>query len=156
SQYPINPSTGLPATLPEGFQRAQVVVVGQSAVDTTKPGLASAQDHAFRIDNTPPQVASSSLAAGSTINQLSSISLSVVDNSNPTSGFLATPSLIVFPAIDPASASNVSNYSLLLNNPNGTQTDESQFISSATFVAGTPVASGGFIIKYTGTISLTI
>ena len=62
----------------------------------------------------------------------------------------------MFPAIDPASASNVSNYSLTLMNPNGTTTNESQFITSATFVAGAPVTSGGFITAYTGTINLTI
>ena len=46
-----------------------------------------------------------------------------------STGPLATPSIVLFPAIDPASASNVSNYSLTLTNPNGTQTNESQFIS---------------------------
>ena len=133
--------------LPEGLQSV-MLVVGQ-------PGLTSSQQHSFRIDTTAPQVTGSSLPNGATINQLQSLSLTVVDQSNPTTGPLATPSIVVFPAIDPASASNVSNYSLTLNNADGTQTNESQFITSATFVATAPVTSGGFITAYTGTINLT-
>ena len=52
--------------------------------------------------------------------------------------YLATlPSSVLFPAIDPATAANISNYSLILVNPNGTTTDESQFITTANFVAPT-------------------
>jgi hypothetical protein len=139
--------------LPEGFQFAKVVVVGQ-ADQPALPGYSSAQAHGFRIDLTPPQVTGSSLAQGSSINQLSSLSLSVIDNSKPTTTPFGTPGIVVFPAINPVSASNVSNYSLILN-PGPNQVDESQFITSATFVAGPPVISGGFITQYTGTITLT-
>ncbi len=144
--------------LPEGLQSAGLVVVGEE--DRTNPplpndGLSSFQQHSFRIDTTAPQVTGSSLMNDANINQLQTLSLSVVDNSNPVTGPLATPSIVQFPAIDPASASNVSNYSLIITNPDGTQTNESQFITSAMFVAGAPITSGGFITAYTGTINLT-
>ncbi len=134
-------------TLPEGLQSVGIMVVND--------GLTSSQQYTFRIDTTAPQVIGSSLAKGANINQLQSLSLNVVDDSNPATGPLATPSIDVFPAIDPASASNVSNYSLTLRNPDGTQTDESQFITSATFVARPPQTSNGFTTAYTGTINLT-
>ena len=68
------------------------------------------------------------------------------------------PLQVLFPAIDPSTASNVSNYSLTLINPNGTTTDESQFITSATFVAGPPIldSTNTFIVAYAGVINLTI
>ena len=112
-------------TLLEGFQRAQVVVVGQPDV-SGQDGLSYGHQYSLRIDTTPPQVTASTLPNNSNINVLQTVTLSVVDNSNPATGYLATPGIVVFPAIDPASASNVSNYSLTLN-ANGTTTDESQY-----------------------------
>ena len=129
--------------LPEGFQRAQVVVVGQ-ADQPPLPGLSSAQQHAFRTDQTPPSSpeSASHWRSDAADHQPARFrtSRSTSDPVNPSMSrpvrhYLATPLQVLFPAIDPSTASNVSNYSLILINPNGTTTDESQFITSATFAA---------------------
>ena len=52
-----------PPALPEGFQRAQIVAVGQPD-QPPLPGLSSALTRAFRIDKTPPEVLSASLTPG--------------------------------------------------------------------------------------------
>ena len=70
---------------------------------------------------------------------------------------LETPAAVRFPAIDPSTAVNISNYSLMNMTTN---TDESSFIKTATFVAGTPItatdANGNSYIEfYTGQINLT-
>src|SRR5262249_70748 len=63
-----------------------------------------------------------------------------------------TPSTILLDAIDPATASNVSNYSLVNTSTN---TDESQHIINATFVPTTVPLSSGNYTAYTGVINLT-
>ena len=147
--------------LPEGFQRAQIVVIGQ-ADQPPLPGLSSAQEHAFRTD----QTASDRHRQASLGEQLDHQPASkppaqrrrhLVDPPAPST-YLATPLQVLFPAIDPTTASNVSNYSLTLTQPNGTTRDESQFITSATFVAGPPIldATSTYIVAYTGVINLTV
>ncbi len=145
--------------LPEGFQRAQIVVIGQ-ADQPPLPGFSSAQEHAFRTDQSHPFITVASLANNSTINQLQTLTLQTADISViPPAPFtyLGTPAPVLFPAIDPTSASNVSNYTLTLLNPNGTTTDESQFITSAVFTAAPPLldSTGNFIFAYAGAINLT-
>ncbi len=134
--------------LPEGFQTVRVVVIGQPDIPP-QAGLSSSFDHAFRIDNTPPQIlqVTQTPAAGATTNpaaipltgtnlsSLSSLSLDVLDPSNPTTGPLATPAQLLVPALDPATADNVGNYTLFNLDTNA---DESPFIASATFVATAP------------------
>src|SRR5205807_901169 len=120
----------------------RLVVIGQPD-SPPLPGLSSPFDHVFRIDETPPTIVSASIAPGTgtlplgppgtTLARLTSLSLDVVDPINPTTGPLATPPQVFFPALDPATASNISNYSLTnLDDP--TDPDKSRFISTATFV----------------------
>ncbi len=151
--------------LPEGFQAAVAVVVGQSDAPPL-PGYSSAASDDFRIDKTPPEILSATVpvlgtlpnpnAPGATItplSSLSSMSLSVVDPVNPTTAPFGTPSAVQFDALDPSTASNVSNYSLVNLSTN---TDESQYIGTAAFVAGNPVVNAaGYIVSFTGTINLT-
>jgi hypothetical protein len=160
-----------PPALPEGFQNAKIVVVGQP----DKPplaGFSSEATRAFRIDKTPPQVVSASLTPGGNtlplpgqpgsptpISQLTTLSLNVVDYSNPSSSYLATPAQVLFDAIDPATAANISNYSLILNPGTPNQVDESSFISSATFMRTMPIfdnpTNPTVIVAYRGVILLT-
>jgi hypothetical protein len=160
-----------PPNLVEGFQSAVAVVVGQ-ADQPPLPGLSSSLTDDFRIDKTPPQILSASLTQGgatlplpnpvpgepagtphiSNLSSLSTLSLNVVDMITPTSGPFATPSIALFDAIDPATASNVSNYALVNTSTN---TDESQYIASAAFVSTTVPLSSGDYTEYTGVINLT-
>ena len=68
-----------------------------------------------------------------------------------------TPSLVNFPALNPITAANISNYSLInttLGNAN-----ESSFIATAAFTAGPAVLGGTatnqYVEDYTGQIALT-
>src|SRR5271157_1439857 len=167
--------TVAPPALPEGFQRAQVVVVGQ-ADQPPLPGFSSSQQHAFRIDKTAPLVTGglingvTPLSPPPNLSSLQSLTLDVVDPVNQaypnvplpgsTTPYLATPAQVLFPAIDPATAANISNYSLILLNANGTQTDESQYITTATFVAQAATVNSSdpqnpYITQYNGVINLT-
>ena len=62
---------------------------------------------------------------------LSTLSLDVVDPSIPETGALSTPAQILYPALDPRSAADLSHYSLL-NVTTGVTYN--QFISGASFV----------------------
>ena len=163
---PANYPGGQP--LPEGFQRAKVVVIGQPD-QPPLPGFASQQLRAFRIDKTAPAITGASLTLGGAalpnpgqpgsptpVSQLETLSLYAVDFSVPSSSYLATPAQFRFSAIDPASAANVSNYSLILN-PGPNQVDLSSFITSARFVELDPIfdASNTVIVAFQGRIDLT-
>ena len=67
----------------------------------------------------------------------------------------ATPASILFSALNPATAANISNYSLV--NVSHNNANESQFIATATFSALDPVLdpTGTFILEYTGHVNLT-
>ena len=149
-----------PPALPEGYQRAQVVVVG--AVD--QPGLAglsSSQQYAFRIDKTPPTITGIGQINGAAppsppnLSLLQSLTLDVQDPVNQAYSYLATPAQVIFPALEASTAANISNYSLILLNANGTQTDESQYITTASFTATPPTLTGQDIADYNGVINLT-
>ena len=151
-----------PPALPEGYQRAQVVVVG--AVD--HPGLAglsSSQQYAFRIDKTPPtitgigQINGAAPPSPANLSLLQSLTLDVQDPVNQAYSYLATPAQVIFPALEASTAANISNYSLILLNANGTKTDESQYITTATFTATAPTLTtgGAYIADYNGMINLT-
>ena len=141
------------------------MVVGQPD-QPPLPGLAPSLTDNFRIDKTPPQITGASFTQGGTalplpnagspnitnVSSLSTLSLNVVDVVNPPSGAFGTPSIVLFDALDPSTASNVSNYSLINLTTN---TDESQFIASATFVPTTAPLSSGDYTAYTGVINLT-
>ncbi len=131
--------------LPEGFERVRVVVIGQPGNPNAPalPGLSSSFDQAFRIDTTAPTIVSATLssAGGTTLplggavtplSGLTNLSLDVIDPASPTTGPLATPTAVYYPALNPSTASNISNYSLI-NTTTGL--DESQFVASAAFSA---------------------
>ena len=152
--------------LPEGFQTAVAVVVGQPDLPPL-PGLSSSNVNGFRIDKTSPEITTASFTQGgaglplpngplpniTNVPTLSSLYLTVSDPVNPQNAPFGTPSALQFSALDPATASNVSNYSLINV---ATNTDESQFISTATFVAQSPtVDSAGYVTSYNGYVYLT-
>lgn len=125
----------------EGFQRVRLVVIGQPD-SPPLPGLSTSFDHAFRVDKTAPTVVSATLTPGgaplpqsgqTALNSLTTLSLNVRDPMNPVTGALATPAQVYFPALDPATASNISNYTLI--NSNDPDKDKSRFITSATFTS---------------------
>src|SRR5208282_1285545 len=153
-------------TLPEGLQSVGIVVVGEEdrvGPPTPPPndGLASFQQYSFRIDTTAPQVTAVGQINGAAppsppnLSLLQTLTLDVEDPVKPTSSYLATPSQVLFPAIDPSTAANISNYSLILLNANGTQTDESQYITTATFTATAPTLAGQDVADHNGVINLT-
>jgi large repetitive protein len=154
--------------LPEGFQHVQAVVVGQ--VDQPPlPGLSSSLEDGFRIDKTAPQITGASFTPGGAllplpnspapnitpVASLTTLSLNVVDPVSQAQPVFNTPSSILFAALNPATAANISNYSLV--NVTQNNQNESQFIATANFVALTPVldATGNFILSYTGQVNLT-
>ena len=67
----------------------------------------------------------------------------------------STPASVIFDALNPATAQNISNYSLINTSQN--DEDESHFIATATFVAGAPTldSTNTFILDYNGHINLT-
>ena len=155
--------------LPEGFQSAEAVVVGQPDAPPL-PGFSSGYLDNFRIDKTAPVITGASFTAGgpytlplpdntTSIASLTSLFLNVVDPVTPAAigNPFNTPSLLNFPALNPITAENISNYSLInttLGNAN-----ESSFIATASFTAG-PATLGGlapnqYVEDYTGQISLT-
>jgi len=150
--------------LPQGFQEAIAVVVGQ--VDQPpQAGLASSYTDAFRIDNTAPMITSARtptvnplpLPGGVTnVPSLTSLTLVVQDPVLPTPPDpLATPSLVLFQALNPATVDNISNYSLV--NTTLGDANESSFISTANFAATKPTldSSGNYVLDYNGLINLT-
>ena len=154
-----------PAPLAEGFQQAVAVVIGQADAPPL-PGFASAYTDAYRIDKTDPIITSASFTAGgatlplpptaTNVPSLSTLTLNVQDPSNPVPpSALATPSLVVFQALNPATVDNISNYSLI--NTSDNNANESSFISTATFTATAPTldGTGNYILDYNGVINLT-
>src|SRR5205814_707105 len=119
-----------PSALTEGFQCAVAVVVGQPD-QPPLPGYSSTSFDAFRIDKNPPQITSASATPGGlplisgqiNLSSLTTLTLNVADWSNPSSGPLGTPAVVRFPAIDPATAANTSNFQLWNTTTNA---DESQ------------------------------
>ncbi|MDR3634850.1 MAG: Ig-like domain-containing protein [Isosphaeraceae bacterium] len=128
--------------LPEGFITARVLVIGQPD-QPPLPGLSSFLDSSFRIDQTPPTVVGATLVptAGTAtllplqgpnnFASLTAVSLDVQDPNNPPAGSFSTPPSVLYPALDPSTVANVSNFTLY-NVTLGV--DESSYIASATFV----------------------
>jgi large repetitive protein len=166
-----------PAALPQGFQTVAAVAVGQPD-SPPLPGLSGpvvgqpTYTDAFRIDTTAPQIIGASFTQGGAplalpgspqpnttdVPGLTTLTLNVIDDSNPNpniSTTFATPISVLFPALNPTSAANISNYSLI--NTSDNNADESSYIATATFVEGTaiPNSSLTYIIAYTGYINLT-
>jgi hypothetical protein len=130
-----------PQDLPDGFHTVRIVVVGQSEAPPL-PGLSTRIDQSFRIDTTRPAI-STSVAPLSRLSSLTSLTLDVVDPILPLSNPLAVPTQLSLPALDPSTASNISNYTLVNlgsdNAPGGTgtaaDTNLSSFITAASFVS---------------------
>ena len=163
-------------TLPEGFQRAQVVVVGQPDEPPPSPLPASPRRCNAPSGSTrrPPRSPAPSSSRGPrwrsparprtrrTCPSLNTLTLNVVDPVNQFYSYMTTPSLIRFPAIDPTTASNISNYSLvrMVKNSDGTTTRWTSRSSSARRPSPRPSptldASNTYVLDYNGQISLTL
>jgi hypothetical protein len=157
-----------PNPLPEGYQIVQAVVVGQ-ADKPPLPGYSSTKADGFRIDLTSPQITAASFAPGgpslplpngplpniTQVAALDTLSLYAVDPVNPTVAPFGTPAQVVFDALNPATADNISNYSLV--NLTQNDKDESQYIATATFVPTSTVLdpTGTYVVAFTGRIDLT-
>ncbi len=174
--------------LPEGFTDMRLVVIANPD-SPPQAGFSSSSDFTFRIDSSTPAVGLTwngtpsvplvavSLTPGGAplpvstttnplqpsqypnLSSLSTLSVDVVDPSNPGTGPLATPVTLNFPAVDPSSASNLSNYQLV-NTTTGV--NESQFIATAAFTAtdttfgvGTSPTRANTSIPYAGRVDLT-
>jgi hypothetical protein len=139
-----------PPGLTDGFQPIRIVVIGASDAPP-QSGYSSFKDTTFRIDTTHPVITSATPASGTSLAGLSTVVLNVSDPVLPADlgNPLSVPTTFVVPALNPATADNISNYTLINTT---TSQDESSFISSATFVAGTnrPQTNS----PYAGTITL--
>jgi large repetitive protein len=147
-----------PANLPDGFNTVRVVPVGAPDAPPL-PGLSTVKDQSFRVDTSIPTVLSASIPSGAVLSSLTSISLNVTDPVLPsTPGPLAVPAQLSIPALDPQTANNISNYSLINLGPDrvlggGDDRDLSNFITSANFVSTTVRVNSSD--PYTGRIDLT-
>ena len=166
--FTITPSSpNYPAALLQGFQTVVAVVVGQ-ADQPPLPGFSSAFTDAFRVDQTAPAITKAFLPDGTqlpfpsnsspnltAVPGLTSLTLNAVDPVSQTLSTLVTPATVVFDALNPTTAQNISNYSLINTTENNE--DESQFILTATYIpqAATLDPSGSFIVQYNGQIVVT-
>jgi hypothetical protein len=156
-----------PSNLPNGLNRVRFLAIGQPD-SPPLPGFSSIQDQSFRVDTTLPGVDTSgthpsgaSLPNNANISTLTNLSLFVTDNVQPgqLGNPLAVPTQLSFPALDPATANNLSNYSLYQVGPdaqgnyNVILKDQSAFIKSATFVSTTKRTLTNQ--PYTGHVDLT-
>ncbi|HEY2157897.1 MAG TPA: Ig-like domain-containing protein, partial [Isosphaeraceae bacterium] len=157
-----------PAGLPNGLNNVVFVAVGQ-ADQALLPSLATGTATSVRIDTSLPTLDTSgthtdgtSIPLNSNLNALSALTLFITDPVNPqTLGSpFAVPTLLSVPALDPSTASNISNYMLLRVNPAGKVSiggvnydDESAFIATATFTSTTKRVFTSD--PYTGTINVT-
>lgn len=151
-----------PTDLPDGFNTVRVVVLGQADAPPL-PGLSARIDTSFRIDTTKPQV-TSSLLPGTLLSSFTTVSLNVVDPIQPQNQFdpLVVPTQLSLPALDPATANNISNYSLVNLGADsalggtGANADQdlARYITSASFVATT--SRTRVTDPYTGRIDIAI
>ncbi len=152
----------------QGFQSVVAVVVGQ-ADSPPLPGLASSYTDNFRIDLTAPQITSASFVEGgpslplpnspepnvTPVASLTTLTLYAVDDVSQAYTTLVTPSTVIFDALNPTTAQNISNYSLINTSEN--DEDESSYILTATYVTTAPTlnATGTYVVAYNGYINLT-
>lgn len=150
-----------PAHLRDGQHTVRIIIVGDSD-QPPLPGLSTRIDQSFRIDTTKPQV-KSSIVSNSQLSSLTSLSLDIVDPVEPTSPFdpLVVSTQRAFPALDPTTANNISNYSLVNLGSDGlvggvgsaADVDFSSYIIGANFVS----TSNRLVPSdpYTGRVDLT-
>jgi hypothetical protein len=146
-----------PANLPNGFQIVRVIVVGQ-ADSNVLPGLSTLHDQSFRIDTTNPLISPVGITQGAQINNLDNgLELSINDPVLPnTPSPLGVPLQFQVPALNPATANNVSNYTLTnigsLDGTTTTSVDYSSYIISAVYTDTTNRTSP--LDPYTGQVEL--
>ncbi len=150
------------AKLPDGLNRVRFLAIAQPDAPPL-PGFSVLLDQSFRVDTTLPGMdtgsthpSGASLLQGATISSLSNLSVFFSDSVLPSNlgNPLAVPTSLSFPALDPATANNLSNYSLYQVDANGKfLADESQFIKTATFVSTTVRTLTSQ--PYTGHVDLT-
>ncbi len=141
-----------PAPLVDGLNTMTVLAVGAQDI-ATQPGLSSFIQYSLRIDTTDPTITGSNLTNGVNLNNLNSISLFVTDPVNPNnnSSPFAVPPTLNYPALNPNSADNTSNYTLI-NTTTGV--NYTGFITAANFTSTTVRTLPNQ--PYTGTVVLSI
>ncbi len=146
-----------PSNLPDGLLTVRVIVVGQ-ADQAGVAGLSAQFDKSIRVDTTSPIVSPVGIAQGSMLNNLDAgVSLAVTDPVLPnTPSPIGIPVYYAVPALDPATATNVSYYRLLnvgsLNGSSTTTVDYSSYIISASYTDTTNRTST--TDPYTGKVDL--
>jgi hypothetical protein len=150
---------GTVVQLPDGLNQVRLIAIGLPD-SPPLPGLSSLRDASFRVDTSNPIINSAGmlvtdaksptgqdympLGEGVNLATLTTLSFAVTDPVNPTDlgDPFAVPTQLQFPALNPSTADNISNYSLLLVGAQGSTnppdlskaTDESSFITGANFV----------------------
>ncbi len=135
----------VPQTLADGFYTVRVVVVG-APDQPPLPGLSTVFDQSFRIDTTSPTLTTdpTSVQQNAYLSSLTNgITLNAIDPINPTDlgNPLSVPLQYQISALDPSTATNISNYQLInvQNDSNynpanaSTYIDESSYIASVTY-----------------------
>ena len=130
-----------PFDLEDGFHRVRIVLVGEAEFPPL-PGNSTRTDLSFRVDSTSPLVTASSIPNNSRVANLRDITLNIADPVSPAdpNDTLAVPVQLDYPALDPETATNLGNYSLINLGPDrvlGTadDVDLSRFIENARFVS---------------------
>ncbi|RUL88389.1 S8 family serine peptidase [Tautonia sociabilis] len=148
-----------PFDLRDGLHRVRIVVVGESE-NPPLPGKATQAELSFVVDSQAPLVTASSIPNESRISNLRSITLNIADPVSPADPTdpLAIPVQLDRPALDPDTATNLGNYSLINLGPDrvlGTADDAdlSRFIENATFVSTTQRNQSSD--PYTGRVELS-
>ena len=158
-RFTINYPAGV-SPLPEGQNQIRVVVVGQPDAPNVA-GLSSSITTTFQVDRTLAYVGTlngtspTSVLQDSSINSLSTMTISVVDPVNPTSRVspFAVNAQTNVPALNPTTANNLANYSLYLITGVNQYIDQSSFIKNAVFAS----TSNRVLTSdpFTGTITLS-
>ena len=107
--------------LPQGYQRPSSWLSAQadsppcrgSPLRSSPPSGSTSRRQA--ITGSLPGQRHAAPPSPANLSSLQSLTFNVQDPVNQPYAYLATPSQVLFPAIDPATAANISNYSLVLN-----------------------------------------
>ena len=139
-RFVVNYPAGV-APLPEGQNIVRVVVVG--ATDAAGPGPATTFNQTFQVDDTRPYIGTlngtspTSVPEGASVNNLSTLSINIIDPVNPqsrTSPFAVNPQTPAL-AVNVATITNLANFDLYRVFGPGQLMNMSSFIAGATFVS---------------------
>jgi hypothetical protein len=138
-----------PSNLPNGFLGVRVIVVGQPD-RPPQPGLSAQLDTSFRVDTTNPILRISNVTPNPATGVPPIPTLSTLDGGirivvedpvlpDQLPNALAVPLQFLVPALDPATATNISNYRLLRIDPvtGAVLEDRSSFITGAVYTDNT-------------------